>query len=132
MGKGGSTPQDNVAKRRSALTSDKAELLAKAGMAAGGTGFDKTRQINQCMIRFTVQVVDNTEALKLGDSVTLIPEGSAGVQLIHQGRKIASYEGDLAATLFECMKLGYIYKGEVIELANQHVVTCRIQGSGKL
>lgn len=130
MGKGGTTSQDNVPKRRSALTSDKSELLARA--EASGTGPNKTRQINQCMIKFTVKVIDSTTSLKLGDSVTLIPEGSAGVQLIHQGRKVASYEGELASTLFECMKLGYIYKGEVIELTAEHVATCRIQGNGKL
>lgn len=132
MGKGNRTSQNNVVKKLSKLTADKELLLA--GTAAGGSeGQEKERVVNQCMVKFDVRTTDATGSLVKGDSVTLVPEGSAGVQIIHQGRKVSSYTGDLAATLIDCMRAGYIYKGEVIDVnAADTSVTCRIQGLGRL
>lgn len=132
MGKGITTSQDNVEKKLSKLTADKELLLAGAGIG-GGEGQEKERTINQCMVKFDANVQDQTGSLAVGDTVTMVPEGSAGVRLIRQGRKVDSYVGDLASTLTECMRAGYIYKGEVIEInAASGYVTCRIQGFGRL
>lgn len=112
MGRGRSTTQDNVKKRPTVYTEDKAELMASAGGEADGG--ERVRQINACMIRFDLTVADGTGSLELGDAVILVPEGAGGVQLLAKGSKVASYVGDLTGTLYECMKLGYTYRGEVI------------------
>lgn len=132
MGKGIRTTQDNVEKKLSKLTADKNLLLTGEGIG-GDEGQEKERVINQCMVKFNVSLQDGTGTLVVGDAVTMVPEGLAGVQLIRQGRKIGSYTGDLVSTLAECMRAGYIYKGEVIETnASSGYVTCRIQGFGRL
>ncbi|MBH1980416.1 hypothetical protein I8H89_02755 [Candidatus Saccharibacteria bacterium] len=132
MGKGITTSQDNVEKKLSKLTADKELLLAGAGIGSG-EGQEKERTINQCIVKFNVNVQDQAGSLAVGDTVTMVPEGSAGVQIIRQGRKVDSYVGDLASTLAECMRAGYIYKGEVIEINTASgYVTCRIQGFGRL
>lgn len=112
MGKSGSTTQDNVKKRPTVYTESKDELIANANGAADGG--EKVEQINACMIRFDFSVVDSTGTLQLGDAVILVPEGVGGVQLLSRGYKVASFVGDLTGTLYECMKLGYTYRGEVI------------------
>ena len=131
MGKGSRTSQSNVVKKLSQLTADKELLLA--GAVAGGDEGQEKEHINQCMVKFDARIVDVTGSIVKGDSVTLVPEGSAGVQIIHQGHKVSSYTDDLASTLIDCMRAGYIYKGEVIDInTSNSVVTCRIQGLGRL
>lgn len=132
MGKGSNTVQNNVVKRLSKLTADKSLLLKGVGLG-GAAGAGKERTINQCMIKFNLTATDETGTLKLGDSVTLVPEGATGVQIIHRGRKIASYTGDLSVTLAECMRAGYIYKGEVTDSDSaSNNVTCQLQAYGKV
>lgn len=131
MGKSGSTSQTNVKKRPTIYTESKAELVAGAGGAPDGR--EKTQQINACMIRFDLTVPDGTGSLQLGDAVILVPEGAGGVQLLAKGHKVASYVGDLTGTLFECMKLGYTYRGEVIDAtAGAGQITVRVIARGRV
>ena len=131
MGKSGSTTQSNVKKRPTLYTESKAEMMASAGGA--GDGGEREQQINACMIRFDLSVADGTSSLQLGDAVILVPEGAGGVQLLAKGHKVASYSGDLAATLYECMKLGYTYRGEVIDASTgTGQVTVRVIARGRV
>lgn len=131
MGKSGSTTQSDVKKRPTLYTESKAEMMASVGGAAGGG--EKEQQINACMIRFNLSVADGTGSLQLGDAVILVPEGAGGVQLLVKGHKVASYGGDLAATLYECMKLGYTYRGEVINApTGTGQITVRVIARGRV
>lgn len=132
MGKSGSTNQDNVRKRPTVYTESKAELEAGVG-GQTGNGAEKTRQINECMVRFDMTVEDGTHSLQLGDVVILVPEGVGGVQVLEKGRKVATYVGDLTGKLFECMKLGYTYRGEVTDVIDgTSQVTIRVIARGKV
>ena len=131
MGKSGSTTQDNVKKRSTIYTENKDELVASANGAADGG--ERVEQINLCMVRFDFSVVDGTGALQLGDAVILVPEGVGGVQLLSKGHKVASFVSDLTGTLYECMKLGYTYRGEVIgTTASTGQVTVRVIARGRM
>jgi len=130
MGKGSQTTQINVSKKLPALTDSKEVLLSATGTQGGGS---RPERINQCMIAFVATVTDLTKGLKVGDNVAITLEGAAAVQIIHKGRKIASYTGDLAGTLVECMRAGYVYKGVVTNVnPSTFEAECRIQGYGKL
>lgn len=116
MGKSSGTSQANVTKHPTPYTENKLELLANNG--GNEAAPEKAQEINQCMIHFSVRVIDATASAKPGDGVIFVPEGMFGVQILAKGHKVASYEGDLANTLLECMKLGYTYRGEVIAREN--------------
>ena len=85
------------------------------------------------MVRFDFSVVDNAKTLRLGDAVILVPEGVGGVQVLSKGHKITSFVSDLTGTLYECMKLGYTYRGEVISAAlDTGQVTIRVIARGRV
>lgn len=121
MSKSGSPKDKNVTKPKPTKR-DKGVGVGGSSPAAD-SGIQNETSDQKCLLDFTTTVTVGRDGLRPGTAVTLLQNvtDTQKLEVIQNGVTYGQYTGPAKATMLQCMKSGYTYEGQVLQVRGNQV-----------